>query len=970
MRILILKRVLSFTLCSVLALFVLGNPCLALDPGVAISQYTFDMWTTKEGLPHNWVDSLLQTRNGYIWLGTSIGLVRFDGVRFTLFDKNNTQGIRGNNMVHLFESKDGTLWIGTLGSGLTSLKDGQFRTFTTEDGLSDNTVLSIQEDSDGVLWVGTRKGVARLKNGKWSNLTVRDGLSGHLVYWISAGPDKSLWMGTNNGLSQWKSGRFQPLTEEYRGIPIHETGGVYWDRSGAMWISTDDGVRLIRDGRVIDFGDKHGVTESVSVFLEDRDGNLWMAMKNLYRYRDGKFTKFTSEKDFFRPGISSLVEDHEGSIWITILGTGIARLKDSKLITYTSKEAPINDYVWGLHEDSQGGVWIGNTRFYNGQFTRFRQGEGGTLTSAKDGSLWFFQGIVSQFRNGEMRRLSDLRLNSRASYTDRQGRIWLGMSGGGLAKFEDERLEYIMPDGKIPQSDIVCFTESRDGTLWIGTFGSGLLSLKDGHIRQFTSRDGLTHEVIESLYADMENNLWIGTNGGGLNRLRDGKFTAYTSKQGMFDDVAFTILEDDKKNLWMGSERGVYRVSKEQFDLIDSGKIRTLVSVSFGTPDGMKSTNVVGHTQHAGLRTRDGRLWFGTVKGVSVIDPNNIKLNRVPPPVYIDSAVINKKSLVLNRRNEINPGSGELEFSFSVLSFLVPERVKVRYRLDGFDKEWIDAEGRREARYTNIPPGEYRFNVIASNDDGVWSTQAASLDFYLRPRFYQTYWFMAISLFGLILIAWSIYKLRMRQVEAQFSLVLAERNRIARDLHDTLLQGLVGIGMQLEAVSASVLESPEKAKRILDHIVIQVGDSISAARRSVWNLRSKALDSSDLASAISAYSTRVSEKSNIKVHFQVIGTPGDLSPKLENNLLYIAQEAITNAVKYSGCRNIWVELGYESKFLHLFVRDDGTGFKMPSGENGHFGLIGMHERVSEEGGKIEIASENGQGTEVSVLVPK
>ncbi len=480
--------------------------------------------------------------------------------------------------------------------------------------------------------------------------------------------------------------------------------------------------------------------------------------------------------------------------------------------------------------------------------------------------------------------------------------------------------------------------------------------ITNGKFQTFTTKDGLSSNTVISLYEDAAGDLWIGTNGGGLNRFRDGKFVSFTNTP----DVIYRILEDKQQNLWCSSNKGIFRVNKNDLDH----------PVFYGPADGTLTRECSGGGHPAGWKTSDGRIWFATIKGLAVIDPENIPLNTSPPPIAIEQLFVDNQSIPLTQKVTLSPGIARLDFYYTALSFIAPENVRFKYKLEGFDHDWIDGGGRRVASYTNLRPGNYKFRVIAANNDGVWNESGSALDFYLQPRFYQTYWFYLICVLLLALTAWQLYRLRVRRMALQFRAVLAERNRIAREIHDNLAQDILGISVQLELVARLMPAAAETAKGHLDRARMLVRNSMTEARRYVWDLRSQELQKKDLPAALRDTTKRLTAESNVETVVEVGGLMRPLPVEVETNLLRIGQEAINNAVKHARANRIEVGLNFDTRNVRLSVRDNGRGFD-PSEQiaDGHFGLLGMRERAEQIGGVLSIDSAPERGTQIAVEVP-
>ncbi len=765
-------RLLSCGTCLAIALplFALlwNQPALALDSKKAITQYTHTVWTAEDGLPQNSIMAIIQTRDGYLWLGTLEGLVRFDGVTFTVFDKTNTEEIKHNVVFVLYEDREGSLWIGTQG-GLNRFKNGKFTSFTTKDGLANDIVLSLNEDKEGSLWIGTPGGLNRLKNGEFTTFTTKDGLSNNFVLPIYEDKEANLWIGTQGGLNRFMDGRFTTFTTK-DGLSNDVVRSICGDKDGSLWIGTKGGgLSRLKDGKFITFSTKDGLSsDSVSKLYEDKEESLWIGTQDggLSRFKDGKFTTFTTKDGLPSDLVASIYEDKEGSLWVGTQEGGLNRFKDEKFTTLTTKDGLSNNLVLSLYEDNDGGLWIGTqgglNRFKDGKLTTFTTKDGLSnnfvlsINEDKEGTLWIgTQGGLNRLKDGRFTTFTTkdgLSNNSVLSiYEDKGGSLWIGTQGG-LNRFKDGKFT------KVSNDYVFKLYEDTEGGLWVGT-SDGLNRFKDGKFTSFTTKDGLSQNFVISIYEDKEGSLWIGTSGGGLNRFKDGKFTVFTVKDGLFDDLAVQILEDDQANLWMSCNKGIYRVSKKELNDFANGRINSITSVAYGITDGLK-----GNECNDALRTRDGKMWFATNKGAAVIDPANVRLNPLPPPVAIEKVILDGKDVSSRERIEAPAGAGQLEFHFTALSFLVPEKVRFKYKLEGFDKEWVDAGTRRVAYYTNLPPGTYGFRVIACNNDGVWNETGASLEFYLQPRFYQTNWFYALCGLAVVFLGLGLYRLRVRQL--------------------------------------------------------------------------------------------------------------------------------------------------------------------------------------------------------------
>jgi signal transduction histidine kinase/ligand-binding sensor domain-containing protein/CheY-like chemotaxis protein len=818
-----------FVVLATTFLLVAPGVYAKLDPARAIAEYGHDVWQTENGLPQNSVLAIVQTRDGYLWLGTEEGLVRFDGVRFTVFDKRNTPAMRSNTISALVEDRSGSLWIGTNGGGLIRLKGGHFTTFTTQDGLASNAVLSLYEDRQGNLWAGTDGGgLNRLQGGKFATYTVKNGLADNAVFSICDDEDGSMWFGTHAGVSRLRNGQFTNFATQ-DGLPNLYVRAVHSDRQGNLWIGTNGGglSERLKDGRIVSYTVKDGLSSNaVWCIQEDSEGSLWIGAGDggLDRYRSGRFTAYTSKQGLSSNEVFCIYQDREGSLWIGTMGGGLNRLRDDAFTTYTSQEGLSNDIVLPVFEDREGNVWAGTV----GGINRIRDGHTISYTT-KNGLSNDFVFSISQDEKGNLwigtrhglNRFADGKFKVYtakdglpndvviSSYADPQGAVWFG-TRGGLTEFKGGKfITYTTRDG-LSSNNVQSIIQDRAGDLWIGTGGGGLNRLNGGKFTAFSTKNGLSNDVVWSLHADDDGTLWIGTNGGGLNRLKNGKFTTYTTQNGLFDDVVFQILDDGLGNFWMSSNKGIFRVSKRQLDAFAQGEAHSISSIAYGTSDGMKSRECNGGFQPAGWKTRDGRLWFPTVKGLAVIDPRGLKLDALAPPVVVEQVIADKRSFEPLAALRIPPGDGTLEFQYTALTFLSPDKIRFKYILDGFDKDWTDAGSRRAAYYTNVPPGTYRFRVVASNRDGAWNGKEALFEFSSEPHFHQTLWFKFLCGLFVVAVGLGAHRLQVRHLKARKQELSSRVDERTRELQQEIVER--------KRAEGELRESEERLRRMAENL--------------------------------------------------------------------------------------------------------------------------------------------------------
>jgi diguanylate cyclase (GGDEF)-like protein/putative nucleotidyltransferase with HDIG domain len=746
----------------VAGLGMVSRSAAGLDPSKALTQYAHGSWHVADGLPQDNVVSIAQTPDGYLWLGTEEGLVRFDGLKFTVFDRSNTPELKSNDIYALLADRMGNLWIGTGGGGALRMSQGKFIAFTTQSGLSNNSVLSLCEGRDHAIWMGTEGGgVDRFKDGKFTVYTSKTGLLDDSVYSIAATKDGSLWFGTGGGLSQLKDGSFHNFTVQ-QGLPNNNVRALFEDRDGTLWVGTNGGgLSQFRNGHFKTFTTRNGLSSNaVFSVYQDKEGTLWIGTVGggLNRWSNGKIAPYKTAPDNARQDVWAFLQDREGTLWICS-GDGLSQLRDGQATTYTSAEGLSSDIVLPIFEDHEGSLWMGTAggglnRYRNGQFTSYttRQGlsDGVVLSLGEDqqGALWV----------GTRRGLDRMKDGKVTVYTtrdglpndivfcmwpDRDGNLWFG-TRSGLGRFKDGKFStYTTKDG-LSNNYVTSIRQGRDGTLWVGTGGGGLNRFRNGQFTAFTTQEGLSSDMVTTLHEDENGDLWVGTSGGGLNRLSGGKFTSITMKNGLSDDKIFQILEDRKHDFWMSSNRGIFRVSEQQLKDFADGKIKSIQSVSYGVSEGMKSRECNGGFQPAGWAARDGKVWFPTMHGAVVIDPASPSAAGLRPQVRVEAVVVDRQAFAPGEAIQLTLGEGRIEFHYTGISLSAAKRVNFKYKLEGFDNDWVEAGDRRVAYYTNLPPGHYRFRVMAAGDDGKWNEAATPCAVYLAPHFYQTIWFYAL----------------------------------------------------------------------------------------------------------------------------------------------------------------------------------------------------------------------------------
>jgi signal transduction histidine kinase/ligand-binding sensor domain-containing protein/CheY-like chemotaxis protein len=750
-------------------------PALALDPHVRVTQYHTLSFQIEQGLPQNSVQAILQSRDGYVWLGTQAGLVRFDGVRFVVFDRSSAPAFTRENVRALAEDRDGTLWIAT-DDGLLFLRDGRVTKLVAPAPLPSQLVTSLLLASDGTLWVGTEAGVCRLKDGRlqqpvllpgtddvkvlritetrdgsiWLSTSVgllraashgldRNGIQQGLsdvVYDAREDRDGTIWVGTSRGLARLNGNRLQRVP-----LPVDDSvHAIFEDREGTLWLGLERrGIARLHDGRTELYGTAEGLPGNyVTDFLEDTQGNLWLAGfdSGLTCLRQTPFSGFGMREGLPSSDLQTVLQSTSGDIWLGANNAGLTRLADGRLTTFTMKDGLPDDVILSLAEGQGGAIWVGTPRG------------------------------LCKITNGKVQRIPDqqalLNQGVRALLEAPDGTLWIGTRSFGVVTLQKGTLQAVHPRGDSISPSIQGLLLSRSGALWIAG-NKGLTRLQDGLAKTFTVADGLKENHILSLYEDREGVLWVGTFGGGLSRVKDG-IRSITDREGLFDNAAFAILEDDYGYLWMSCNKGIYKVLKSDVSDFVAGRKTGVLSIGYGVADGLRGTEGNGGTQPPAWKMTDGRLWFAGIRGAAIVNPHPIP---VPSPtVLIERMVYEGKEVPLPGGVDLPAGTGEVTFEYTAPDYHAAQSIQFRYRLNGFKVEWEDARERRVAFYTNVPPGPYQFEVQARNKGGDWS-RPATLSVHIRPHFYEAVWFYILCAVGLAVGGTSAFGLRVRGMKAR-----------------------------------------------------------------------------------------------------------------------------------------------------------------------------------------------------------
>jgi signal transduction histidine kinase/ligand-binding sensor domain-containing protein len=1019
-----MKHALALITISTVILLVGSTPVLALDPGLDVSQYAHTAWKIREGFVAGTIHQIAQTPDGYLWLATESGLVRFDGVRTVAWQPPSGKHLPSNDIRSIVAARDGTLWLGTA-KGLVSWKDGELTEYPE---LAGRDIYTVYEDRQGMLWAS---GIA------WENLSTpgkvcavksrdiqcygSDGKFGLGVFSFYEDSRGCFWLAAANGLWRWKPGKpqrygvpaalragtsslfFKPNAiceddgtlliaaqrgfgkllngkiEAYpypAGMPLREAATLFRDRDGGLWIATiEAGILHQHRARMDAFTDSDGLSSnSVQTFFEDREGNMWAATENgIDRFRELAVPTISVRQGLSSPTVVCLLAGRDGSVW---MGTtdGLDRWKDGQVTVYRRpgkeiarqniglsnvavREIPLQDnMIESLYQDRQDRIWVSTQKglgyFQNETFIPFRGAPAASAIPVTG---------------------------------DNAGNIWIASSYYGLLRLREGKLVERLPWAslRLPNSgsNSIVVDPIRGG-LWLATWSGGVFYYNDGSIQaSWGPAQGLGIGRVTDLKLDADGSVWAATEGG-LSRIKDGRVVTLTSHNGLPCDSVHDFAEDNTHTFWLYTACGLVRIPRVELDAWSTDSSHRIQTTVFDSSDGIRSHAGDYYPNPRVAKTAEGKLWFLPLDGASIVDPRRLPLiNKLPPPVHIEEVIADDNTYDVSNGVRLLAGVRHLDIDYTALSLVVPEKVRFRVKLEGQDKDWRELVNVRHVEYTNLPPKRYKFRVLACNNSGVWNEEGAALDFVIPPAWYQTNWFRALCVAAFLALLWAMYQLRLRQLARQFNMRLeervGERTRIARDLHDTLLQSFHGLVFRFQAARNMLPNRPEEGTQALDAALIRAEQALDESRHSIQGLRLSVSAENDLdkmliTSGQELASSNHSEDGSPRFEVIVEGERRGLPPMIKDEIGRIAQELLRNAFRHALAHEIEVEMRYENDVFRLIVRDDGKGVDpqmLKGGRAGHWGLPGVQERARGIGARLEFWSEAGAGTEIRMTLP-
>lgn len=953
----------------------------ALNPTHDISQYGHTAWTLREGTLAGLPRALTQTTDGYLWLATDSGLLRFDGVRFTEWQAPAESSLPSNVVTSLLASSDSGLWIGTT-LGLARWHQGTLSRYTLLEG---KYISALEQTRDGVVWVGTNavqgNAVICAIRQDQTDCAGSDGQLGKGVLALHQDNAGRFWVGASSGLWRWD------LAEPVRYPPPPTSGEIHAiiGEPSSMLVAVNRAVLSVEGGKFSPFPLNIGRQLKPTVMLRDRVGGLWVGTQDigLLHVREGQLRQFRRSNGLSGDFVVSLFEDREGNVWAGTLN-GLDRFRDVAATRLSAEHGLASDTVLAVQARRNGTVWLGTVaglhEWRSGQLrqkvlpTLAQTGSIGSILEDARERLWFSsnRGMFYVTPGGHVQTVASVPAGYVHAMAEHAGHtVWISDQNNGLFRIDDDGVKLIpwsTFDGEVARSLAV----DGGGGLWLGFVSSGLAYFKDGRVtRRLGAGDGLADGRVNDIHVDSGGAVWAATQGG-LSRITPGGVMTLGANNGLPCSTVHWVIGDNSDALWIYTSCGVARVLPEELRRWTETPTSDLRPIVFDASDNVPRYSDLGGYGRKVTKATDGRLWFATYDGVGIIDPERLPTNTIPPPVQIESATADGVTYDVSRATRLPALVRDLRIDYSALSLVAPEKVRFRYWLEGRDHAWVDVGSRRQAYYTDLPPGQYRFRVIAANNRNVWNEVGAAWTFSIAPTFYQTRTFLATMALGAAGAIYGIYQFRVRLLAARLHLRfderLAERTRISQELHDTLLQGFISSSMQLHVVAKQVTD--ERIRPELNRILGLMSDVLVEGRNAVQDLRAPSLEPLERALARSAEHFRGTQRAEIKV--TVRGERREFHQHAYDASHQIGREALANAFKHAHPSRVEIDIDYRSDSFCLIVRDDGHGIDpqfLDTGRPGHWGLVNMRERAERLGGALKVWSRLGGGTEVSFETP-
>jgi len=952
--------------------------------------YTRTLWRVSDGLPEDTVQTLAESKEGLLWIGTTGGLAHFDGSRMEVYGHGLAQPLSANSIFCVTFARNGDLWAGTEGGGLLRLHDRELQIYSTRQGLTDGFVRSVYQDERERLWVGTDNGLFVLEGERLRRVDQADALGPIAVHAITQDRNHRLWVGGSRLLAIRADGSTQefPLPGAYS---ENRVKSILQTKDGTLWVGTVGGLQRLQHGRFERVPEIHATVRSLR---ETSDGKLWIGTigQGLWSVESGRLSHVSSEGLLPSETVLSILEDDQKQIWI---GTqaGLVRLSETPVSVIPLPEGGDPDFetISGDHRER---LWVAAQRLYlieNNQAHRVIYPEIGTVTirnvyAARDGALWIGtdgDGAYSLRANETTHYTAPGQLTNnfiRGFLESRDGHMWIATDEGVSRIGRDGTRKFSVTDGLAYQSTR-SLLEDRHGNLWIGT-DQGLSCWAADAFQKNSATRALAEEKVWSILEDRQGTLWFGTRDHGLFRYRNGAIQQFSVAQGLPSNSIYQILQDRHGTFWLTNPNSIAAVREKDMDglypSLDRPLSRSLSVEVYGMPFGADGAQLYGGRQPSGYLAADDTVWFPTTRGAAHVV--TVKQRPQPGPrAFLDDVVEDGRTLVPGDKMQVPAHIARLSFDFSAISLRPQQGVRFRYKLENFDKGWNVSASTRTATYTNLPAGRYRFQVAVFDTADPEDVSEVDVSFIKSTFFYQTWWFYGLCGLLSLGIAWTLYQLRLRQMRTRFSAVLEERNRLAREMHDTVIQGCTGTSALLEAIASTADENREAKRELLDYARVQMRSTINEAREAVWNMRHEqeadvdlvAADV-DLVAALEGIAAQMSREYGSGIRFEHTQDELKVGAMQAHEILMTVREALYNSIQHSGANQAELTLHRSSnKDLEISIFDEGKGFsaeRTDLAETGHYGILGMRERMQRLGGRLELKTAPSLGTTVRLMI--
>ncbi len=962
----------------VLLLFACIRPAMAEPWDQGFPGYTARLWEAQDGLPDQTARAFAQTADGSLWIGTKGGLLRFDGARFIIYNRETGPAVLERGVNCLLVSRDGSLWIGTEGGGLLRYRESQFWSYPTADGLTNQFVRAISEDRGGTVWVGADQGLFQVSGSSMTRIDSSHGTPTIFVRAIVEDAQGHIWVG-GTSLLEFDGKSFERQFPLSGGPSVNLITSMYCAHDGTLWVGTLSGLHRLMEPGVLQR--LNGVSAQVSVIRESTNGTIWAGTvgQGLYYYRQSHLFHVASHN---LPGrtVEAVLEDRERNIW---LGTqaGIVRLSRTP-VSIVPFPGGVDSEFETLYYDKDAVIWVAaSTHLFRIQNGIARP--------------YIFPGLP--------------RLRVRTLLRDRQGTLWIGTDGEGLLRVDGHRIQRFSSGHGLINDFVRVILQSHDGTIWVGTDGglthlglrgsenfdtgnglayfsvTALLEDRSGDVWVGTSR-GLTHishgrivrdaatralrqEQLWAIYQDASGEVWFGTSSG-LYGFKSGRFIHLTAARGLASNTIYQILDDSRGNAWLGGPNSVSRLRFSDLDGYANGSQGRVNLTLYQDSHDLESAALYSGMQPEGSVAPNGDVWFPSNKGAVHIAAKRI-VPEMSSPVAIDQVTAEGQILPLDQKVVLRPGNGRLEVTYAVIRLRSQEGLRYRYEMEGLES-WNDANTRRTAYYTHLPPGQYRFRVQAYELGNQGAVSEASILIVQKPHLYTTVPFLACCVIALLGLSFAVYRLRLRQMRMRFHAVSEERARVAREMHDTVIQGCVGVSTLLEAASGVETADEPLRQQLLNYATDQIRATIEAAREAVWALRNTSTSTTNAGMLCEELAWQFQSECGIPIVCRIIGVPYKLGESATHELMMTVREALTNAISHASPKSVKIDVCFREHDLKIEIGDDGCGFDphMDLSRNGHYGILGMQERVRLLRGELKIESEPAHGTTVRISVPR